>query len=102
MNYSNNSHVLTSVSGPYNQDTFQTTCHGAGRLLSRSSAKKMYELNSHESKNNSSHLSVMEEMKNLGICLRVHSPEDIAEEGHLAYKDVNQVIEVCKFYEISV
>ena len=41
-------------------------------------------------------------MKNLGICLRVHSPEDIAEEGHLAYKDVNQVIEVCKFYEISV
>lgn len=70
--------------------SFGSTCHGAGRAVSRSSSRKT--LPSEE---------VFADLKSKGISIRVASPGSIAEEAPGAYKDVNQIVEICHAMNLS-
>ncbi len=61
--------------------TFGSCCHGAGRRLSRTAAKK--EVNAPVLK---------EQLKEEGIFIQAGSFRGIAEEAPVAYKDVNEVV----------
>jgi tRNA-splicing ligase RtcB len=63
-------------------DTFGTTCHGAGRCLSRTAAIR----NLHVSQ-------IRKELEEKGIVLMAAGKGTIAEEAPQAYKDVNEVVE---------
>jgi tRNA-splicing ligase RtcB len=65
------------------QETFGSSCHGAGRLLSRSAAKK-------EARGR----DLSGELKAMGVTIRAHSRGGVAEEMPAAYKDVAEVVEV--------
>ena len=76
------SYVLVGAEGAM-RETFGTTCHGAGRLLSRTAAKKSpFAANARE------------RLEQRGIIVRSETRDGIAEEIPEAYKDVDQVIEV--------
>lgn len=62
--------------------TFGTTCHGAGRRLSRRAAKK-----------NIHGRELQDELRLQGIHVQAGSLSGIAEEAPAAYKDVNLVVE---------
>jgi tRNA-splicing ligase RtcB len=63
--------------------TFGSTCHGAGRTMSRKKAKKSI----HGAK-------LREELEERGIHVRAGSMSGLAEEAPRAYKDVDRVVEV--------
>jgi tRNA-splicing ligase RtcB len=65
------------------QETFGSVCHGAGRLMSRTAAKKGR--NARE---------VQERLEQQGILVRSETRDGILEEVPEAYKNVDQVIEV--------
>jgi tRNA-splicing ligase RtcB (3'-phosphate/5'-hydroxy nucleic acid ligase) len=65
------------------RETFGSTCHGAGRLLSRQAAKKA-----------SRGRAVLRELEDKGIFVRGAGHGTIVEEISEAYKDVAQVVEV--------
>lgn len=77
------SYVLTGTEGAMNQ-TFGSTCHGAGRALSR--AKARAELK---------YTDVLDNMKSLGIAIRVASPKLVMEEAPESYKNVTDVVDTC-------
>lgn len=62
--------------------SFGSTCHGAGRLMSR-----------HEAKRNVRGESLRKELESGGIRIRAGSMSGLAEEAPQAYKDVDQVVE---------
>ncbi|MCX2720768.1 RtcB family protein [Lentiprolixibacter aurantiacus] len=62
--------------------TFGSCCHGAGRRLSRTAAKK--QVNAPVLK---------EELRSRGIYVEAGSFKGIAEEAPVAYKDINEVVE---------
>ena len=77
------SYVL--LGGPQSlEKTWGTTCHGAGRRLSRTAAMKLAR--------GRSIIRELEETK--GIIVRVHEKSSIGEEIPEAYKDVAEVVEV--------
>jgi len=63
--------------------TFGSTCHGAGRVLSRAKAKR--ETRGEE---------VVQELAKKGITVRGVSQAGIAEEAPEAYKDIDRVVNV--------
>jgi tRNA-splicing ligase RtcB len=63
--------------------SFGSTCHGAGRTMSRSQAKR--EIRGNE---------LRQELEDDGIHIRAGSMAGLAEEAPAAYKDVDKVIEV--------
>lgn len=63
--------------------TFGTTCHGAGRVMSRTAAIQ-----------NARGRRIDRELADLGIIARSRSRTGLAEEQPAAYKDVSQVVEV--------
>jgi len=63
--------------------TFGSICHGAGRVMSRSKAKKIVR-----------GTKLREELEKKGIHVRAGSMPGLAEEAPMAYKDVDRVIEV--------
>ncbi|WP_296878481.1 RtcB family protein [uncultured Methanobrevibacter sp.] len=65
------------------EETFGSTAHGAGRVLSRSQAKKDYSAD-----------EITEDMENRGIKIKASSKHVIAEEAPGAYKDVDSVVRV--------
>lgn len=65
------------------QETFGSTCHGAGRMLSRTQAKK-------EAKGR----DIADELKDRGTLVRARSRATLAEEMSDAYKDVTEVVKV--------
>jgi tRNA-splicing ligase RtcB (3'-phosphate/5'-hydroxy nucleic acid ligase) len=65
------------------RETFGSVCHGAGRLMSRTAAKKGRNARDVQSK-----------LEEQGILVRSETREGILEEIPEAYKDVDQVIEV--------
>ncbi len=71
-------------------ETFGSTCHGAGRRLSRSAAKKRVR---------GSELRRQLEAK--GIVVRCDSNAGLAEEAPLAYKDVDSVVEAAERADLS-
>ncbi|HDQ22644.1 MAG TPA: RtcB family protein [Candidatus Uhrbacteria bacterium] len=64
-------------------ETFGSVCHGAGRRLSRSAAKRQV-----------SGRQIKDELEKRGILIRCASFSDIAEEAPLAYKDVDSVVNI--------
>ena len=62
--------------------TFGSCCHGAGRRLSRTAAKKQVNAP-----------ALKEELREHGIYVEAGSFKGIAEEAPVAYKDVNEVVE---------
>jgi tRNA-splicing ligase RtcB len=64
-------------------ETFGSTCHGAGRVLSRRAAKKK-----------SKGRAISRELEDKGILVRSTGRNTLAEEMPDAYKDVSQVVEV--------
>lgn len=71
-------------------DTFGSTCHGAGRIMSRSQAKK--KINARE---------VVNSLEKEGIFVAADSFATIAEEVPQAYKDVSMVVDVVQGAGIS-
>jgi len=65
------------------QETFGSCCHGAGRLLSRTAAKKGRNVR-----------DVVEGLERQGIYVRSETRKGVLEEVPEAYKDVDEVIEV--------
>jgi tRNA-splicing ligase RtcB len=74
--------VLLGTEGSMAQ-TFGSTCHGAGRTMSRSKAKKTIW-----------GAELREELEAGGIHVRAGSMSGLAEEAPVAYKDVDRVVEV--------
>lgn len=65
------------------EETFGSTCHGAGRVMSRNQAIKA-----------ARGRSITQEMENRGIYVRAASKGTLAEEMPEAYKDVARVVNV--------
>ncbi|HWQ24977.1 MAG TPA: RtcB family protein [Gaiellaceae bacterium] len=65
------------------QRSFGTTCHGAGRRLSRTAARKR--IGGGE---------LRRQLEAQGIVVRCPSPKGLAEEAPFAYKDVDRVVRV--------
>ena len=72
------------------KDTFGSTCHGAGRIQSRSAAKKGLRGS-----------DVAYKLKLRGIQVRCDNMGSLAEEASEAYKDVAEVVEVAEKTGIS-
>ena len=65
------------------EETFGSTAHGAGRVLSRSKAKKQYNAD-----------EITDELASKGIKIKATSKHVIEEEAPGAYKDVDSVVRV--------
>jgi tRNA-splicing ligase RtcB len=76
------SYVLTGTAGAYDE-TFGSTCHGAGRVMSRHAAKKA--ARGHD---------IVGELARQGILVRAAGRATVAEEMPEAYKDVADVVAV--------
>ncbi len=76
------SYVLVGSPGAL-EETFASSCHGAGRVLSRSQAIKR-----------AKGRSINREMEDRGIFVQSRGKKTLKEEMPEAYKDVSQVVEV--------
>jgi len=65
------------------EETFGTCCHGAGRVMSRSAAKRKIRGD-----------RLCEELRAQGIYVRAGSMPGLAEEAPAAYKDIERVVKV--------
>ncbi|MFO0793310.1 MAG: RtcB family protein [Candidatus Brocadiaceae bacterium] len=83
------SYVLVGTEKAY-EDTFGSTCHGAGRVMSRNQALKT-----------AKGRSIAQEMKNKGILVRADSRATLDEELSEAYKDVTEVVDIVEHAGIS-
>eukprot|EP00002_Diphylleia_rotans_P024388 TRINITY_DN4813_c0_g2_i1.p1 TRINITY_DN4813_c0_g2~~TRINITY_DN4813_c0_g2_i1.p1 ORF type:complete len:505 (+),score=89.97 TRINITY_DN4813_c0_g2_i1:55-1569(+) len=83
------SYVLTGTEKGM-EETFGSTCHGAGRALSRNKSRR-----------NLSYDEVLENLQKKGISIRVASPKLVSEEAPESYKDVTQVVNTCHDAGIS-
>lgn len=64
-------------------ETFYSTCHGAGRVKSRTAATKTTNIN-----------VLLNELESKGIIVKASGRRTIVEEAPSAYKDVNDVVDV--------
>lgn len=76
------SYVLVGADGAMSE-TFGSTCHGAGRCLSRTAAQKACKGR-----------AIHRELENKGILVRWTGKSTLAEEMPDAYKDVSEVVNV--------
>ena len=76
------SYVLAGRPGAMER-SFGTVCHGAGRRLSRTAAKKQVQ-----------GAELRRELEARGIVVRAPSNKGLAEEAPLAYKDVDAVVRI--------
>jgi tRNA-splicing ligase RtcB len=76
------SYVLIGTAGAM-EETFGSTCHGAGRVMSRAKARKMVH-----------GAELRQQLKSRGILVCTGSMSGLAEEAPAAYKDVSRVVEV--------
>lgn len=83
------SYVLAGTMGSMEQ-TFGSTCHGAGRTMSRTAAKKKVR-----------GTTLRDELNEAGIRIRAGSMAGLAEEAPLAYKQVEEVIRVVEGANIA-
>ncbi len=70
--------------------TFGSTCHGAGRILSRKAAKHQLTSN-----------AVIENLKQKHVSIKTGNISDIPEEAPEAYKPIDEVIDVVNKLKIS-
>ncbi len=85
----NASYLLVGTAGAM-AETFGSTCHGAGRQMSRKAATKRF-----------SERDVLEMLRGRGIYVRAASREGIVEEAPGAYKDVDDVVRIADGAGIS-
>lgn len=83
------SYVLVGTEKAYS-DTFGSTCHGAGRVMSRNQAMKI-----------ARGRSIAQELKEKGILVRADSRATLDEELPEAYKDVTEVVNIVENAGIS-
>ncbi len=83
-----NSYLLVGTAKA--EETFYSTCHGAGRLKSRTSATKSIDLN-----------MLLKELESKGIIVKASGRGTIVEEAPQAYKDINDVVDVVHNVGIS-
>jgi tRNA-splicing ligase RtcB (3'-phosphate/5'-hydroxy nucleic acid ligase) len=76
------SHVLAGVR---EGGAFHSTCHGAGRTMSRHAARRRIRGE-----------SLRRELEARGIGVRSHSMRALAEEAPASYKDVDEVVGTCE------
>jgi len=76
------SHVLVGVDPG---GAFSSTCHGAGRMMSRHAASRQVRGN-----------ELRRELEAMGIAVRARSSRGLAEEAPVAYKDVDEVVRTCE------
>lgn len=69
------------LEGIESNNAFSSSCHGAGRILSRSQAKKVIDGN-----------VLKNELEAKGIRVHANTPNILSEEAPNAYKDVDEVI----------
>ena len=75
-----------AVAGPRAMElSFGSTCHGAGRALSRNKAKKLLKGR-----------DIQQELADQGIVALGHNWASLAEEAPIAYKDVADVMRVAE------
>ncbi|MGQ9604161.1 MAG: RtcB family protein [bacterium] len=77
-----NSYVLVGTDRAM-EETFGSTCHGAGRVRSRTQSKKAIDSN-----------ALLKELEKRGIVVMARGKGTIAEEAPEAYKDVDNVVDV--------
>nr|CAI5828698.1 unnamed protein product [Callosobruchus analis] len=83
------SYVLTGTEqGMF--ETFGSTCHGAGRALSRAKSRR-----------NIDYTDVLHKLEYMGISIRVASPKLVMEEAPESYKNVTDVVNTCHAAGIS-
>jgi len=83
------SYVLTGTEEGFNL-TWGSTCHGAGRAMSRSKSRKTLD-----------YKDVLNDLKSKGISIRVASKKLVMEEAPESYKDVTEVVNTCHEAGIS-
>lgn len=83
------SYVLTGTQKGMDE-TFGSTCHGAGRAQSRNKSRR-----------NLSYEEVLQNLQDKGISIRVASPKLVMEEAPESYKDVTAVVDTCHEAGIS-
>ncbi len=71
-------------------ETFGSSCHGAGRVMSRHSAVNMFRTD-----------NILNDLLRKGIYVKASSRKVVAEEAPQAYKDVDDVVEVVHGVGIS-
>eukprot|EP01111_Echinosteliopsis_oligospora_P001201 TRINITY_DN116_c1_g1_i1.p1 TRINITY_DN116_c1_g1~~TRINITY_DN116_c1_g1_i1.p1 ORF type:complete len:102 (+),score=22.14 TRINITY_DN116_c1_g1_i1:137-442(+) len=64
------------------EKSFGSTCHGAGRSLSRAKSRRTLQAN-----------DVLDHLKKLGISIRIQTSKLAMEEAPETYKDVHEVID---------
>ncbi len=72
------------LAGERGNPAFDSACHGAGRVMSRTAATKRI-----------SGRRLQEQLAEQGIEVRASSSRGLAEEAPFAYKDVDEVVAVC-------
>ncbi|MEM4648148.1 MAG: RtcB family protein [Candidatus Pacearchaeota archaeon] len=70
--------------------SFGSTCHGAGRIMSRTKAKKMIRGS-----------KLKTDLENKGITIMSGSLSGLAEEAPMAYKDIEEVVKVIEKLKIA-
>jgi len=70
--------------------SFSTTAHGAGRVLSRTKAKQIL-----------SPQKILNDLNKKNIQLKTNSIKDIIDEAPEAYKDIEEVVNVCDKLNLS-
>jgi tRNA-splicing ligase RtcB len=70
--------------------SFGSACHGAGRSMSRTEAKKKWHGR-----------EVVKELEERGILIRGHSYSGIAEEAPESYKDVTEVVNAAHYADLA-
>jgi tRNA-splicing ligase RtcB len=78
------SYVLAGLDGSMDR-SFGSSCHGAGRLLSRHAAVRRFRYD-----------EVTRSLGERGIVVRAASREGVTEEAPGAYKDVEEVVKVAE------
>jgi tRNA-splicing ligase RtcB len=78
------SYVLVGT-GEAARKSFSSTCHGAGRAMSRTRARKV--MGGRE---------LIKQLEGQGIAVAVSQPKLLAEEAPYAYKDVSEVVRACE------
>lgn len=71
--------------------SWSSTCHGAGRRMSRGAAKRKFRAD-----------ELRRELSAAGVMVMAASKAGLVEEAPLAYKDVSEVVDVCERAELSV
>ena len=84
------SYVLVGADGAM-KETFGSTCHGAGRRMSRTKARKRI-----------TGADLHKELLQQGISIQTRSIRSLPEEAPYAYKDVEQVVDVVHSAGIAI